>query len=128
MRWRDLGCGELRAEHVGRDVTVAGGVNTRRDHGGLVFVDLRDQTGLCQLVVNPETAAEAHAAARDVRNEFVLHAEGQVVARSVNRLGEGKVGGYRVLEAQPQPSADRIAIEHWRAVPADRPECAAVHR
>src|SRR5205085_59275 len=54
----------------------------RRDHGGLVFVDLRDQTGVCQLVVNPETAPEAARAAHEVRNEFVLRATGEIVARA----------------------------------------------
>jgi aspartyl-tRNA synthetase len=75
-------CGEVRAEHVGQRVTLAGWADTRRDHGGLVFVDLRDQTGLCQLVVNPDRAPDAHAAARGVRNEFVLQAEGEVVSRA----------------------------------------------
>ena len=80
--WRDIGCGELRPEHVGSQVTVAGWTARRRDHGGLVFVDLRDSSGLCQLVINPEQAPEAHAAAHDVRNEFVLQATGAVVRRA----------------------------------------------
>jgi aspartyl-tRNA synthetase len=75
-------CGEVRPEHVGQRLALAGWVDTRRDHGGLVFVDLRDQSGLCQLVLNPERAAEASAAAHAVRNEFVLRAEGEVVRRS----------------------------------------------
>ena len=82
MSWRDHSCGDLRPEHVGRRVVVAGWTSRRRDHGGLVFVDLRDESGLCQLVVNPEHALEAAEAAHDVRNEFVLQAEGEVVARS----------------------------------------------
>src|SRR5919108_4695998 len=81
MSWRDLRCGELRREHVGRRVTVAGWVGRRRDHGGLVFVDLRDHTGLMQLVVNPERAPDAAEVAKEVRNEFVLQATGEVVAR-----------------------------------------------
>ena len=59
MSWRDIRCGEVRAEHIGRRLTVGGWADTRRDHGGLVFVDLRDHTGKVQLVVNPEHAAEA---------------------------------------------------------------------
>jgi aspartyl-tRNA synthetase len=82
VSWRDLYCGELRADHVGRRVTVAGWVDTRRDHGGLVFVDLRDHTGKLQLVVNPERAAAAQQAAHEIRNEFVVQAEGEVVARA----------------------------------------------
>jgi aspartyl-tRNA synthetase len=80
--WRDLMCGEVRPEHVGRRLTLAGWADTRRDHGGLVFVDLRDRTGLCQLVVNPERAPEAIGVAHAVRNEFMLRAEGEVAARA----------------------------------------------
>jgi aspartyl-tRNA synthetase len=80
--WRDLGAGEVRADHVGRRLGLAGWVNTRRDHGGLVFIDLRDSSGICQLVLNPERASTAAAAAHAVRNEFVLRAEGEVVARA----------------------------------------------
>jgi aspartyl-tRNA synthetase len=80
--WRDVLCGELRAGDVGRRLAVAGWADTRRDHGGLVFVDLRDHTGLLQLVVNPEHAPESAATAHEVRNEFVLRAEGEVVARA----------------------------------------------
>ncbi len=80
--WRDLLCGELRADDIGKRVTVAGWTDTRRDHGGLVFIDLRDHTGMVQLVLNPERAPEAAAAAHEIRNEFVLQASGEVVARA----------------------------------------------
>jgi aspartyl-tRNA synthetase len=75
-------CGEPRSGHVGRVVTLAGWAARRRDHGGLVFVDLRDHTGLCQVVVNPERAPQAAELVKDVRNEFVLQATGEIVARS----------------------------------------------
>src|SRR5687768_8157497 len=75
-------CGEPRAEHVGRTVTLAGWASRRRDHGGPVFVDLRDRTGVTQLVINPERSPSAAEVATEVRNEFVLKARGEVVARS----------------------------------------------
>ena len=80
--WRDAMCGDLRRDDAGRTVTVSGWANTRRDHGGLVFVDLRDGSGTCQLVVNPERAPAAAEAAHGVRNEFVLRAVGEVILRS----------------------------------------------
>jgi aspartyl-tRNA synthetase len=82
MSWRDSGAGTLRSGDVGRRLTLAGWAARRRDHGGLIFVDLRDASGLCQLVVNPERSAEAAAAAHGIRNEYVLQAEGEVVARA----------------------------------------------
>ena len=82
MSWRDLMCGELRPEHVGRTLTLAGWAARRRDHGGLVFVDLRDRTGVSQVVVNPERSPAAAELAKEIRNEFVLQAKGEIVARS----------------------------------------------
>jgi aspartyl-tRNA synthetase len=82
MTWRDAMCGEPRLGDAGRTLTLAGWAARRRDHGGLVFVDLRDRTGLMQLVINPERAPEAAEVAKEVRNEFVLRARGEVVARS----------------------------------------------
>jgi aspartyl-tRNA synthetase len=82
MKWRDLRCGEPRPERVGQRLALAGWVDRRRDHGGLIFVDLRDRTGITQLVINPERAPEAAKLAHEIRNEFVLRAEGELVARS----------------------------------------------
>jgi aspartyl-tRNA synthetase len=82
MTWRDLGAGELRKDHVGERHTLAGWVARRRDHGGLVFVDLRDSSGVGQLVINPERSPEAAASGHEIRNEFVLRAKGEVVARA----------------------------------------------
>src|SRR5215212_12068206 len=82
MNWRDLYCGEPRTEHVGRRLALAGWAARRRDHGGLVFIDLRDRTGITQLVINPERSPEAARLAHEIRNEIVLRAEGELVARS----------------------------------------------
>jgi aspartyl-tRNA synthetase len=81
-RWRDLYCGEVSPERVGETVSVAGWVARRRDHGGLIFIDLRDHTGIVQLVVNPDQAPEAAKVGHDVRSEFVVHARGEVVRRA----------------------------------------------
>jgi aspartyl-tRNA synthetase len=100
MAWRDALCGEIRTEDVGRTVTVAGWADTRRDHGGLVFVDLRDHTGLLQLVVNPELAPEAAGTAHQVRNEFVLQARGEVVRRAEANVNPGLPTGEVELQVQ----------------------------
>jgi aspartyl-tRNA synthetase len=82
--WRTDNGGELRLDDVARRVTLAGWVNARRDHGGLVFVDLRDQSGIVQIVANPERAQNAADIAHQLRNEFVVRAEGEVVARDAS--------------------------------------------
>ena len=79
--YRSAWAGDLRADDVDREARVAGWVHRRRDHGGLIFIDLRDRTGLLQLVFRPEEAPEAHAAAHSLRAEDVLTARGRVVRR-----------------------------------------------
>jgi len=74
-------CGELTAKDVGKNVTLAGWVHRRRDHGGLIFLDLRDSTGLVQVVVNPQSAAAAHTVASSARSEYVLQVKGTVTKR-----------------------------------------------
>jgi aspartyl-tRNA synthetase len=88
-------CGEPRVDDVGRMVTLAGWAARRRDHGGLVFVDLRDRTGITQLVINPERSPAAAELAGEIRNEFVLQARGELVARATEtvnpRMATGEV-------------------------------------
>ena len=74
-------CGELRAQHIGQQVTLAGWVHRRRDHGGLIFIDLRDRSGLVQVVFNPEIAPAAHQVATAFRNEYVVQVNGKVNRR-----------------------------------------------
>jgi aspartyl-tRNA synthetase len=86
VTWRDAIGSKLTSDDVGRTVTLAGWVARRRDHGGLIFVDLRDEGGLVQLVLNPERTATAAAAAHELRNEFVVRARGEVVRRSAETV------------------------------------------
>jgi len=85
-RYRSNWCGDLRSSDAGSEVTVSGWVHRRRDHGGLVFIDLRDRSGLVQLVFHPEGAPEAHSSAHQLRSEHVLTATGQVVARDAGQV------------------------------------------
>jgi aspartyl-tRNA synthetase len=80
--FRDAWAGELGAAREGDEVRVAGWVHRRRDHGGLIFIDLRDRSGFVQLVLHPEQAPEAHAAGHALRSEHVVSARGKVVRRA----------------------------------------------
>jgi aspartyl-tRNA synthetase len=111
--WRRThGCGELRAEHTGRTVTLMGWAHRRRDHGGLVFIDVRDRTGLAQCVLDPATSGGAHTRAQAVRNEFVLAVVGEVARRPAGtenpKLPTGEIEVHvrelRILnESRPLP-------------------------
>src|SRR5690349_20303744 len=79
--YRDTWCGQVLEDRVDGEARVAGWVHRRRDHGGLIFIDLRDRTGLVQLVFHPEDAAEIHAVAHRLRSEDVLSASGMVNRR-----------------------------------------------
>jgi aspartyl-tRNA synthetase len=105
--YREAWCGELRAGDAGRDTRVAGWVHRRRDHGGLVFIDLRDRSGLLQLVFHPDQAPEAHAVAHELRPEDVLSARGAVVARDTENVNpELPTGDIEVQVAEVQKLAD----------------------
>jgi aspartyl-tRNA synthetase len=79
--YRDSWCGQLTAERAGTRARVSGWVHRRRDHGGLIFIDLRDRSGIVQLVFHPQTAARAHEAAHALRSEDVVSAAGTVTRR-----------------------------------------------
>src|SRR3989344_761750 len=73
-------------QKIGQNVTLAGWVHNRRDHGKLIFLDMRDHTGLVQVVVNPKVSEAAHRAASELRNEFVVTVKGQVNKRPENLI------------------------------------------
>jgi aspartyl-tRNA synthetase len=112
--YRDTWCGQVLPDRVDSEVRVAGWVHRRRDHGGLVFIDLRDRTGLVQLVLNPDELGEAFKLGHELRSEDVLSARGSVVKRSpetVNKeLPTGEVE-VRVTDAQLLSDADTPPFE-----------------
>jgi aspartyl-tRNA synthetase len=79
---RSCYCGEPRAQAVGKEITLTGWVHSRRDHGGVIFVDLRDRSGICQVVFRPEVASPAHEKAKQLRSEDVIAVRGVLAKRS----------------------------------------------
>jgi len=125
MNYRTHDCGALRKENAGQSVTLSGWVDSRRDHGGVIFIDLRDRAGVTQVVFRPEEFAEASARAHALRSEDVLTVTGQVVLRlegtENTRLATGAVevvvGELTVLnrsEPPPFPLDQRIGNEDLR--------------
>jgi aspartyl-tRNA synthetase len=139
--YRDTWCGELTAERDGTEARVAGWVHRRRDHGGLIFIDLRDRTGIVQLVFHPESAQPAHAGAHALRSEDVISAAGTVTRRApenVNpNLGTGEielaVSEMRILadaDTPPFPLDEGAGVDEslrlkHRALDLRRPEMQA---
>jgi aspartyl-tRNA synthetase len=106
-RYRTHWAGELRAGDVGEHVRVAGWVHRRRDHGGLIFIDVRDRTGLLQLVFRPEEAPEAHAAAGNLRGEDVITVSGELVRRDEGAVNPDlPTGDVEVVAAELEQLAD----------------------
>ncbi len=91
--FRDHWCGSLAIADAGSVARVAGWVHRRRDHGGLIFIDLRDRSGIVQLVFHPESAPEAHAAAHSLRSEYVISASGSVAAREPQNVNPNLATG-----------------------------------
>jgi len=111
-RYRDHTCGQLRKGNVGQTVRLAGWVHSYRDHGNLVFIDLRDREGLTQLVFDPDTCGKLiHDESRKLRSEWVVSVSGQVTARAADVVNtklptgeiEVRVKTMEVLSASPTP-------------------------
>ena len=83
---KEISCGFLNVNNVGNEVTLAGWVHRRRDHGNLIFIDMRDREGLVQVVFNSEINAMAHEKAEQLRNEWVVQVKGTVVKRSESTI------------------------------------------
>ena len=81
-------CGKVTSEHLDTTIDVCGWVARRRDHGGLIFIDLRDRSGIVQLVFNPDFSPEAHKLAHSLRSEFVISAKGKVVKRTPETINK----------------------------------------
>lgn len=96
---KTISCGSLRAEHAGQTATLAGWVHRRRDHGSLIFIDIRDRDGLTQVVFNPEIAPDAHRTAESFRNEWVIQVSGEVAPRPEGTENPGIATGAIELVA-----------------------------
>ncbi len=99
-------CAEVNEEHIGQEVTVAGWVSSRRDHGGLIFIDLRDKDQVIQLVCDPADNVDAHKIAEEVRDQFVLVATGKMRAR-----GEG-LENLKLKTGKVEMVVDKLVIEN----------------
>ncbi len=104
-------CGEVRAERVGQQVTLCGWVRRRRDHGGVVFIDLRDRTGIAQVVFKPDNAPEAHERAQQIRSEWVLAVRGRLELRADDAINT------KLPTGEVELIADEVRILNTAATP-----------
>lgn len=95
---RSMPCGMVSKNEVGKTVTLCGWVNKRRDHGNLIFVDLRDRTGIMQVVFSPESGKEVHDLAHTLRSEFVISVQGKVVERAAGTINQDLSTGHVELQ------------------------------
>ena len=93
-------CGELRKNDIGKEVILMGWAQSRRDHGGLIFIDLRDREGISQIVFDPEDSAEAHEKAHIIKNEYVLAVKGKVVSRLAGTKNPNMITGEIEIKAK----------------------------
>jgi aspartyl-tRNA synthetase len=114
--FRDAWAGDLEAGRCGHDVRVAGWVHRRRDHGGLIFIDLRDRSGIVQLVVHPQASGDAFALAEDLRSEHVISAAGEVVKRSPENVNPNLATGEIEVHVR---SLARLATAETPPFPID---------
>ena len=91
---KNVGCGELNLDRVGETVILAGWVHRRRDHGNLVFIDVRDRSGIVQVVFDPDIDKNSHEVSESLRNEWVIQVEGEVIARSEGTINPDLKTGY----------------------------------
>lgn len=110
MSFRTHHCEALRVSHVGQSVTLVGWVDSRRDHGGVIFVDLRDREGMTQVVFNPEVAAETTTVAHGLRSEFVIQVEGEVVKRLEGTTNEKLATGEIEVMAKKVTILNRAEV------------------
>lgn len=97
---RTTGCGLVSAAYIDKKISLSGWVNSRRDHGGLIFIDLRDRSGIMQLVFNPEVAPLAHETAHTLRDEFVISVTGTVVKRAPATINNNMTTGALELQVE----------------------------
>jgi aspartyl-tRNA synthetase len=114
--YRDAWCGELRPDRCGTEVRLAGWVNRRRDHGGLIFIDLRDRSGIVQLVIHPQASGDAFAVAEDLRPEHVVSAEGEIVKRAEQNVNPNLATGEIEVHVR---SLRRLATSETPPFPVD---------
>ncbi|HEY5314881.1 MAG TPA: OB-fold nucleic acid binding domain-containing protein, partial [Pirellulales bacterium] len=108
-------CGQLRAEHVGREATLCGWVDSYRDHKGILFVDLRDRYGKTQIAFDPDSGAEIQELARSLRSEFVIAVTGNVAHRP-----EGTVNP-KLSTGEIELRATRLEVLNKSATPPFQP-------
>ena len=97
---RTVYCGQVVEQFLHKTITLCGWVHRRRDHGGLIFIDLRDRTGLMQLVFNPDFSSQAHELAHNLRSEFVISVKGNVVERSAETINKDLATGKWELQVE----------------------------